>query len=121
MWNRGYRNFWLLPSIFAVQPDGTLAPACRVVECLRILYDLARFPENLRGARKAVAKGILTSEVLKQQQQNPKPATQARASLSMRAGERNPVDDAAGRYIRDHGMLAFPTTVETMLNSLIPV
>jgi len=118
MWDRGYRNFWLLPSIFATNPDRTLAPACRIVESLRILYDLDRFPQNLAGAREAVAKGILTSDVLKHAQQQPRSAMGGRASLSVGASGGNPVEAAAARYIRAHGMAAFTQTVETMLNSL---
>lgn len=56
-WKIGNRNFWAVPSIFATQSVGTLAPACRVVESLRILWDIANMPDNLRAARERTLKG----------------------------------------------------------------
>jgi hypothetical protein len=118
-WSRGYRNFWAVPSIFATQHDGTLAPSCRIVESLRILYDLVRFPQNLRAAREAVAKGILTSELMKQSQQKPSSSSPGRAYVSAGIGEKNYVEDAAMQYIREHGMAAFSNIIETMLDTVL--
>jgi len=119
MWDRGYRNFWLLPSIFAVQPDGTLAPDCRVLESVRIFYDLVRFPQNLRAVRAAVAKGIVTPELMKQSQQKASSSSPGRAYLSAGKGEKNYVESAAVQYIREHGMAAFSDIIETMLNTVL--
>lgn len=117
-WARGSRNFWSVPSIFATEPDGTLAPACRVVESLRILWDLANMPENLRAARDRASKGILTSDLLKQAQQKPPSSgvrNRAYVSVSVR---NNPVEDAATQYIRENGIAAFTNIVQTMLSTL---
>lgn len=123
VWNRGYRNFWVLPSIFATRPDGTLAPACRLVESFRILYDLDRFPENLRGAREAVAKGILTSDVLKQAAQKPPSSSPARAYLEVRgATDRQqgiPYTPAEAAAMRKRSMKALTTTIDSLLNGVL--
>lgn len=121
MWNRGSRNIWNAPSIFATQPDGTLAPACRVVESLRTLWDLARFPDNLRSARERVAQGVLISDLYKQQLQKPASSSSGRAYLMAGPGKSNPVEGAARQYIHEHGTSAFTNTVATMLDSLLNV
>ncbi len=117
-WARGSRNFWSVPSIFATEPDGTLAPGCRLVESLRLLWDLANIPENLRVARDRASKGILTSDLLKQAQQKPPSSSVgSRAFLSVTV-HNNPVEDAETQYIRENGMPAFTNLIQTMLNTL---
>ena len=118
MWNHNYLNFWSLPSIFATQPNGTLAPGCRVVESLRILWDLANMPDNLQGARERVAKGTLASDLFKHAQQKPPSASVGGGYLIARV-KTNPVEAAENQYIRENGMPAFANTVATMLNSLL--
>ena len=117
LWKRGGRNIWAVPSIVAALPDGTLVPACRVVESLRILWDLADIPDNLRSARERVSQGVLVSDLYKQAQQKSASSLGNRAYLSARVHS-NPVEGAARQYIREHGMAAFSNTVETMLNTL---
>ena len=122
MWDRGSRNLWLLPSIFAVQPDGTLAPACRLVESLRILYDLDRFPENLRTARENIAKGILASDLMKQAPQQSSSATGGRAYLQARSGTPQPgstSDPAEAAARRKRAMKALSETIDSLLNSVL--
>ena len=112
----------MLPSVFAVQPDGTLAPACRLVESFRILYDLDRFPDNLRAARENVAKGILTSDLAKQAPQQSSSATEGRAHLEARSGSlhagytSNPAEAAAWRA---RAAKAFTNTIDSLLNSVL--
>ena len=118
-WNRGLLNFWNLPSIFATQPNGKLASGCRVVESLRILWDLADMPDNLQAARERVAKGILTSDIFKQAHQGPPSSSVVGGGYLIARVKNNPVENAENQYIREHGMIAFTTTVETMLNSLL--
>jgi hypothetical protein len=121
MWDRGYRNFWLLPSIFATQSDGTLAPGCRLVESFRILYDLDRFPDNLRRIRESVSK-ITSSPNLAKQPQNSSTAPQVRAYVTVlpgntQAGSRyGPVELAARR---ERSMKALTQTIETVFNTVL--
>ncbi|HEX5283466.1 MAG TPA: hypothetical protein VFW30_05050 [Bryocella sp.] len=115
-WNHNYLNFWNLPSIFATQRDGTLAPACRVVESLRILWDLANMPDNLRGARERVSKGTLTSDLFKQRRLS---SSSVSGGYLIARAKSNPVQAAESQYISDHGIAAFSNTVETMLDSLL--
>ncbi len=116
-WARNNRNIWNVPSIYATQMDGSLASACRAVEAMRILWDLANMPENLRSARDRVQKGILVSEQIRQQQQDP---TSSSADLiRFKVWNENPIESAAKLYVSEHGITAFSGVVDTMLNSLL--
>ena len=121
MWDRGYRNFWLLPSIFATQSDGTLAPDCRLVESFRILYDLDCFPDNLRRIRESGSK-VTSSPRLAKQPQNPSTVPQVRAYVEVLRGNTQagskygPVELAARR---ERSMKALTQAVETVLNTVL--
>jgi hypothetical protein len=65
LWSRGYQTIWLIPNIYAVGTDGRIAEGCRAIEAIRVIYDLYRFPQNLRSARDRVKKGVLVSEQVK--------------------------------------------------------
>ncbi len=117
-WQREYKNFWAIPSLYATQPDGSLAPGCRAVEAIRLLWDFANHPDNLLGARDRVQKGLLFSEQFSQTQQEPQslPTRRLRAEARM---INNPVRAAAGKYIEQHGVAALNQAVLKMLNHLI--
>ena len=114
-WNRGSRNIWTVPSIYATQPDGKLASGCRAVESIRILWDLANMPDNLTAARYRVSKGELASDQLRKSQTQP---TAASVRVEMR-NHNNPVESAERQYIKDHGIAAYFDAVETMLNTVL--
>jgi len=61
-WSRTNLTIWTMPNVYAVGSDGKVAEGCRAVETLRVLYDLDRLFDNLRGARERVRKGILLSD-----------------------------------------------------------
>lgn len=123
MWGRGYRNFWLLPSIFATQPDGTLAPSCRLIESFRILYDLSRFPENLAHIRESLSNKTPSSTATNQSQQNLPSTPQVGASLQMRAGvelqQGVPYNSAEAAALRKRSIKALTSIIDTLLNSVL--
>jgi hypothetical protein len=114
MWDRSPGNFWAVPSIYATQPDGGLAAGSRAVEAIRVLWDLANMPDNLKGARERVAKGELFSDVLRQEEQRP-PAGSVMGSYVVARAYVNPVWAAQRQYIQKNGMGAFRKSVVTML------
>lgn len=118
-WKVGGRNIWAVPSIFATQADGTLAPGCRVVESLRILWDMADIPDNLRAARDRVAKGILVSDLYKRELAAPRLAVAGATASFQVHPHNNPVEAAATQHIRENGTASFTNAVETMLNNLL--
>jgi hypothetical protein len=114
MWDRSPGNFWAVPSIYATRPDGGLAAGSRAIEAIRVLWDLANQPDNLKGARDRVAKGELFSDVLRQEQRRP-PATSAMGSYVVARAYVNPVWAAQRQYIQENGMRAFRNSVVMML------
>jgi hypothetical protein len=112
-WDRGSRNIWSVPSIYATKPDGSLASGCRAVESIRILWDLANMPDNLKGARDRVTKGVLVSDQLREQQTRPMSSGAAHIEAHV---FNNPVDVAARQYIMENGVAAYRKAVEEMLN-----
>lgn len=118
-WNRSYKNIWSIPAIFATNADGSMAYGCRVVETLRLLWDLANMPDNLESARVRVQHGILISELFRQAAQRPPSQGTQRSSIGVSRGHANPVEVAARQYVQDHGIPAYIGTVETMLNIIL--
>jgi hypothetical protein len=114
VWDRSPGNFWAVPSIYATRPDGELAAGSRAVEAIRVLWDLANMPDNLKGARERVHKGELFSDVLRQEQQRP-PATAVMGSYVVSRAYVNPVWSAQRQYIQENGMRAFRNSVVAML------
>jgi hypothetical protein len=114
-WNRGFRNIWAVPSIYAVQPDGVLAPSCRAIESIRVLWDLANMPDNLKAARDRVNKGRLASDLFRQPQGRPPASSVGRCYLEARAFS-NPVKVSERQYIKLNGTTAFNNAVITMLD-----
>jgi hypothetical protein len=115
MWDRSPWNFWTVPSIYATRPDGALAPGCRAIEAIRVLWDLANRPNNLKGARDQVTKGELFSDVLRQEQKQPPATSTAGAYVLGGHAYIDPISTAQRQYIHDSGMRAFHKSVVTML------
>lgn len=51
MWTKGYQSIWTMPNIFAMGADGNIAGNCRVLEALRVFYELDNEFINVVGAR----------------------------------------------------------------------
>ena len=117
--HRPYRNFWTVASIYSTQADGSLAPACRPVEAIRILWDFANHPDNLQGARERVRRGLLASEEFREALKKPAAAWKGAGRVEVRAWPVDPVRLATQRYIADHGESAWRSLVVTMLGNLL--
>ncbi len=118
-WNSGSRNFWLFPWIYATLPDGQLAPGCRAVESIRVLWDLANMPDNIKAARDRASKGVLTSDLYR------RPSLSHGSSIthsgSVRFAVRNPypIELAQRKYIQLNGNKAFNHAVMAMLTKTL--
>ena len=113
-WDRGFRNIWAVPSIYATLRDGRIAPGCRAVESLRVLWDLANLPNNLKTARDRVSKGLLASDLFRKSQ--PSPASPAKHSYAEARAFSNPMKLAESQYINLKGDKAFNDVVVAMLH-----
>jgi hypothetical protein len=117
-WNRGSRDFWLAPSIYATLPDGHLAPGCRAVESIRVLWDLANMPENIKAARDRESKGLLTSDLYRKPSRSPGSSV-TRGSISFGVRKPYPIELAQRNYIQLNGNKAFSKAVMEMLNATL--
>ena len=90
---------------------------CRALEALRVVWNLAFFPENLRGARERVQKGIVFSDLIKQPSGQP---SQERRYVSFRVTPPDPLRMAWNQYRREHGTRNLTHRVEELVNDLFP-
>ena len=114
-WNRGSRNFWLTPSIYATLPDGQLAPGCRAVESIRLLWDLAKNPNNIQAARERVSEGLLVSDSYRKALQSSGSTATGVALVSGGVRSLYPIELAQRKYIAVNGNKAFSHAVMAML------
>jgi hypothetical protein len=127
MWNRGSKSIWTMPNIYAVGPNGKVADGCRAVETLRILADITKLFENLRAARNRVQKGIVVSDQFQRPQEGSASAqvfapasTEDHFELKAGPAPENPVQTAAVRYVREHGIVSLSERVDELLSALFP-
>jgi hypothetical protein len=116
-WKRGHQNFWGVPSIYATQADGTLQPGCRAIESIRLLWDLANTTDNLQGARDRVQSGVVFSNVIQKEQQQPTSSSNVQASVQGRLSQ-NPIELTQRLYINQHGTSAFNKAVMKMVGDV---
>jgi len=112
-------SIWRVPAIYALGSDGKVAEGCRAVETLRVLYDLDRIFDNLRGTRDRVRRGILISDEIRKLQENPPPKQKTTARLEVHV-DNNPVRLAEYRYVQQHGPYIFGAVVEKLFDELLP-
>ena len=102
-WEEGEnRSLWTAPGFFAVEADGKVAEGCRALEALRILWDLDRSLENLRGARLRVQQGALFSDQFKWRLGDPI-HERREMHFSVTPIEAQPVRFAEINYVKEHG------------------
>ena len=117
-WNSGSRNFWLVPSIYATLPDGRLAPGCRAVESIRVLWDLANMPENIKAARDRESKGLLPSDLYRTPPRSPGSSV-TRGSVSFGVRNAYPIELAQRKYIEVNGSKEFSRAVMAMVTKTL--
>lgn len=117
-WARGNQTVWTVSHIYALGPDGKVANGCRALEALNVFWQLAMQPELLDGAREMIRKGQKLSDLINSPSQPPKPGAE-HARVVARMAPPNPIQQAANRYIRDHGMGSMNHAVEDLLKHLL--
>ena len=117
--HREYKNFWAVASIYSTQADGSLAPACRPIEAIRILWDFANKPDNLLGARERVQKGMRASDEFREALEKPAASRISAGRVEARVRPFTPVELAASQYIAEHGLGAWQRLVVSLLDNLL--
>lgn len=111
------RDIWTVPNIYALGPDGKVANGCRALEALNILWQLGNQPELLQNTRKLIGKGQRWSDMVKNPSRPPKPGT-GKGYLVVAKARPNLIQEAAYRYVDEHGARALNRAVEGLLNEL---
>jgi hypothetical protein len=114
-WSRGEQQLWTIPGIFAVGQDGKVANGSRALEAIRLLYNLGNLTDDFAGIHEQVQKGVLLSDLFPHPEKPWKPtggyATVRTVSF--------PVQQAAFRYMHDHGARALDQAIEGLLKDLL--
>jgi len=118
-WDRGSRNIWAVPSIYATVSDGWLAPGCRAVESIRVLWDLANMPDNVKAARDRVSKGVLLSDVYRKELDASGPSGRRGAMVMGHVRSPYPIEIARRTYIQVKGHRAFSRAVMDMVKTAL--
>jgi len=108
-----------MPNVYAVGSDGKVAEGCRAVETLRVLYDLDKLFNNLRGARERVRKGILLSDEIGKSLNNSAPKQKTTARLEAYV-DTNPLRPAEYRYMQEHGPYILSGVMQKLFDELFP-
>ena len=119
------QSIWTMPNIYALDSDGRVASGCRAIEALKIIHDMHEMFMNVRAARDRVAIGMLTSDRLKEREQNPvpSPAPVLRSQLVAKTHfgvYQDPIRSAAFRYQREHGESAYQQLLRRLFAELFP-
>lgn len=119
LWNQDImQNVWMMPNIVATGTNGKVAHGCRALEAMRLLYSMARFFDNVRGARERVRLGRVVSEELASRPEK-REKTECRAVLAT-APDTNPIRPAQRQYIQEHGSAAFNRLLASSFAELFP-
>ena len=111
------QDIWTIPGIFAVGPDGKVAQGSRALEAIRLLWLLGNNEDDFPGIHSATQKGILFSDLIKQQAKQG--SGQAQSGFAIARITSYPVAHAAFRYQRGHGTRALDRALEDLLKNLI--
>jgi len=120
-WVRGNQNIWTVPNIYALGPDGKVANGCRALEVLNILWQLGNQSELLEGTREQMKKGQLLSDSYKNPSKLPASGSErghVTFSVTARMMPPNLVQEAALRYMKDHGARALNGAIEDLIKDL---
>src|SRR5258708_16296490 len=120
MWSRGMnQTAWTIPNIFAIGLDGKGAERFLAVEALRVIHDLDKLFDNLRGARERLRKGIVASDAIKKSLENTN-ANQKTTARLVGWTDTNPLRPAEYKYVREHGVDHLIQLVEMLFEELFP-
>ncbi len=114
-WSEGEQQIWTIPGIFALGPDGKVANGSRALEAIRLLWNLGNLTDDFAGIHEQVQKGVLLSDLFPHPEKPWKPAG---GYMTARVVS-YPVQQAAFRYMHDHGARALDHAIERLLKDLL--
>ncbi len=116
----GYeKDIWTIPGVFALGPDGKVANGSRTLEAIRLVWLLANNTDDFQGIHAQVQKGVLLSDRFPHPEKPLAPSHEQRSFAEVRSVPPNPVQQAAFRYMHDHGARALNHAIEGLLKDLL--
>lgn len=120
LWSRELaQTIWVMPAIYALEPDGRIADGCRAIEAIRILHDLSYQPENLQWARNRARAGILFSDTIGREQKQPSGTGRSYGRVTLHEAPPNPVVMAGTRYVQERGEKAMARAIEQLVTDAL--
>jgi hypothetical protein len=117
IWSGETQTIWTMPNVYALGADGKVAYGCRAMEAIRVFYDLYRFPQNLRGARDRIQKGVVASEEFEKRDKSLTRHRWTSATLVARR-DTNPIRAAEQNYVREHGVVNYERMLKRLFDEL---
>lgn len=118
-WVSYEKDPWTIPGIFALGPDGRVASGSRALEAIRLVWLLANSTDDFQGIHAQVQKGVLVSDLIRHPEKPPAPGHEQRSVLVGGIARPIPVQQAAFRYMHDHGAHALNHAIEGLLKELL--
>ena len=119
VWVRYEQDIWTIPGVFALGPDGKVASGSRALEAIRLLWLLGNNMDDFSGVHAAAQKGVLLSDRLRQPQKPPAPGQEQRSYATFHLAPPKPVEQAAARYVHEHGVFALDRAIVSLLKNLL--
>ncbi len=120
LWSREIaQSIWVMPAIYASEPDSKIADGCRAIEAIRILDDLSYRPENLQWARDRARSGVLFSDTIGPEQKQPSGTGRSYGRVTVHAAPPNPVVIAGTRYVQERGEKAMVRAIEQLVTDAL--
>jgi hypothetical protein len=115
----GYeKDIWTIPDVFALGPDGKVAHGARALEAIRLFWLLGNSTDDFQGIHAEAQKGVLLSDRIPHPEQPSAPGKAQGGAVVFR-NVSFPVQQAAYRYVHDHGDRALNRALEDLLKDLL--
>ena len=121
-WN-SYPNIWLMPNIYHVGSAGNLAPGCRAVEALKMLYTLNHLFSNAIYARERLRQNPVASHTVEARQSSPSSQEQLReyrVAFARAQEKEQELRRVEFEYVKQHGSKAYEAIVREMIDGVLP-
>jgi hypothetical protein len=120
-WN-SYPNIWTMPNVYHVDSNGNLAPGCRAVEALKLLYTLNELFTNVFYAREHVRQGPDGANIERTLRSVPSEAQirENRATVARGWQREQELRQIKFIYAKQHGAKAYEELVRQMIEGVLP-
>jgi hypothetical protein len=124
VWGDSCANIWMMPNAYHVDASGKLAPGCRAVESLKLLYTVNDLFTNVIYARERPRQGSTPSNIgeIVHQSSGPSAAQirENRGLLTRGQQREQELRQIELNYVNQHGTRAYEKIVREMIEEVLP-